>query len=549
MTRKKAYLLSLLSGVLFFLSWPPYGIPFILFIAFVPLLLIEHEYSSRGATGKRTSLFGLSYLAFFIWNITTTYWVCNASLSGGVMAIFSNSFIMAAVVWLFHLVKVRLLALDFRLQTSNLVFAIFWLGYEFFHHSWDLTWPWLGLGNAFASAPSFIQWYEYTGTCGGALWVLAVNLMILSLIKNGSPLLAADKRKVLKIGLVVFLPAIISLVMYYSHSEKENRVNIVVVQPNIDPYSEKFSGMNYEEQLEKMLALAAQKVDSTTEYLVFPETALTESIWENDLEMTASMVRLKTFLKPFPKLKIVVGAATWYLYEEGEKISVTARKFTQQEGYYDAFNTGMQVDNSDSIQIYHKSKLVPGVERMPYPAVFGFLEKLTIDLGGTAGSLGIQEERSVFTSPLAPLSQRRGEGGEVAIAPVICYESIFGEFVTGYVKKGATSIFIITNDGWWGNTSGFKQHLMYGGLRAIETRRSIARSANTGISCFINQRGDILQATEWWVPDVIKGSINQNTKETFYVRYGDLIWRVCFYVSIIMLLFVLALRFTPRKRY
>ena len=173
---------------------------------------------------------------------------------------------------------------------------------------------------------------------------------------------------------------------------------------------------------------------------------------------------------------------------------------------------------------------------MPYPAVFGFLEKLAIDLGGTAGSLGTQEERSVFISP-----------NGISVAPVVCYESIFGEYVGEYVRNGANLIFIITNDGWWGNTPGFSQHLIYGRLRAIETRRSIARSGNTGISCFINQRGDISQATEWWKADVIKGSINSNSGETFYVKFGDIIWRGSFYISGIILLFALAMRFLPKK--
>jgi apolipoprotein N-acyltransferase len=104
----------------------------------------------------------------------------------------------------------------------------------------------------------------------------------------------------------------------------------------------------------------------------------------------------------------------------------------------------------------------------------------------------------------------------------------------------------MTNDGWWGDTPGYKQHLIYGRLRAIETRRSIARSANTGISCFINERGDILQPTAWWKACVIKASINDNSEKTFYSQRGDIIGRVCFYVSGIVLLFVIVSSFFKR---
>ena len=97
-------------------------------------------------------------------------------------------------------------------------------------------------------------------------------------------------------------------------------------------------------------------------------------------------------------------------------------------------------------------------------------------------------------------------------------------------------IFIITNDGWWGNTAGHKQHLHYASLRAIETRRSIARSANTGISAFINQRGDIEQATEYWEPAVIQGTIRANDQMTFYGRHGDYLARTAAWLSVFVFL-------------
>ena len=559
MTRKKLYLLSLLGGIIFSLSWPPYGFPFLLFIAFVPLLQIEHAFSTGQTTAKRTLLFGLSYLTFFIWNLASIWWVYNASFGGAVMAVIGNAFIMSAVFWIFHLTKKRLLIAGWRLTTANFVFVIFWLAFEFCHYRWELNWPWLTLGNAFAGNHTWIQWYEYTGTCGGSLWVLVVNLMLFNLIKDKEFTVQISKTKVAGIALTIFIPILISLIIYYSYSEKESPVNVVVVQPNIDPYNEKFNGMAFEDQLNKMLDLAKQKVDSSTEYLVFPETALIEDIWENDLEQTASIIQLRKFLKQFPKLKIVTGASTFRLFKEGEKLSVTARKFGQQVGYYDAYNTALQIDSSKNIQIYHKTKLVPGVEHMPYSAVLGFLDKLAIDLGGTTGSLGTQEERTVFKAPPQPspfgrenLKQKVLPDGEdlggASVAPVICYESVFGEFISEYVRNGASLIFIMTNDGWWGDTPGYKQHLIYGSLRAIETRRSIARAGNTGISCFINERGDILQPTEWWKPDVIKASINSNSKKTFYVRAGDVIGRACFYFSGIIILFVIVSSLRARLR-
>jgi apolipoprotein N-acyltransferase len=131
---------------------------------------------------------------------------------------------------------------------------------------------------------------------------------------------------------------------------------------------------------------------------------------------------------------------------------------------------------------------------------------------------------------------------------VICYESIYGDFVREYILNGADLIFIITNDGWWDDTPGYRQHLLYGRLRAIEMRRSIARSANTGISCFINQRGDILQKTGWWNKTAIKGTLNKNEEITFYARTGDTIGRVFSFLAVFLFLIARVKKFFSGRK-
>jgi apolipoprotein N-acyltransferase len=170
---------------------------------------------------------------------------------------------------------------------------------------------------------------------------------------------------------------------------------------------------------------------------------------------------------------------------------------------------------------------------MPFPAVFKYLDKFAINMGGTSGSLGMQKERSVFVS----------KNDTIKIAPIICYESVYGGYVTEYVRNGAHLLFIITNDGWWGNTEGYRQHLNYARLRAIENRRSIARSANTGISCFINQKGDIIKSTSWWKPEVIIDSIMANNEITFYAQFGDYIGKIAIYITVILLLYLAGFKY------
>ena len=105
-----------------------------------------------------------------------------------------------------------------------------------------------------------------------------------------------------------------------------------------------------------------------------------------------------------------------------------------------------------------------------------------------------------------------------------------------YVRNGAHFIGVITNDGWWRDTPGHKQHLHYAVLRAIENRRSIARSANTGISAFINQKGQILQPTNFWEQDVIRANLKANSTTTFYTQHGDYLGRTATWLSVLVFL-------------
>ena len=189
-----------------------------------------------------------------------------------------------------------------------------------------------------------------------------------------------------------------------------------------------------------------------------------------------------------------------------------------------------------TFEVYHKSKLVPGIEMQFSSGPGRILTVILPYLGGTKWGYGIQKERACFTH----------SAGSMKIAPVICYESVFGKFVTDYIKEGAQAIFIITNDGWWKNTSGYKQHLDYASLRAIETRRQIARAANTGISCLIDIRGKRTVETEWWKKAVITGEVFPETSITTYVRYGDyLLW---ISASVSCLIFIMVFIIAPLKK-
>lgn len=447
------------------------------------------------------------------------------------MAVITNSFFMALVLLLFHITRKK--AGDFIGYFSLI---LYWLAFEYIHLNWDLTWPWLTLGNGFANSHWYIQWYEYTGALGGSLWILSINLLLFTILTKGRTVI-----RIAGILALILLPILLSILLKVNYKmPNEGNINVVVVQPNIDPYNEKFSGLTPQVQLQKMLALAEKKTDSNTDYLVGPETSLVNEMIETELEESPAIADIRAFLKKYPRLTFVTGASTIKEYRHGEKISETARKWkgAEIEYIYDSYNTAMQIDASTNIQLYHKSKLVPGVEKMPFPALMKPLEKLAINLGGTAGSLGMQEERSVFKSI----------NKKVVAGTIICYESVYGEFVGEYVSKGANILFIITNDGWWEDTPGYKQHLAYATLRAIETRRSIVRSANTGISCFISPLGEISEPTKWWTSTSIKQTVVLNSILTFYTLHGDYLGKVSLLSSLGLLVYLVLLRFKLVKK-
>lgn len=287
--------------------------------------------------------------------------------------------------------------------------------------------------------------------------------------------------------------------------------NVVMVQANINPY-EKFDENNTLNELNHLIALSEAALDSNTHLVVWPETAMSHPVWQNFLWRDSFYAPVFQWLQKHPQLSLLSGIESFKNYGP-IKTTNSAHKDGSGVNYYDAFNTAILLHHADTAQLYNKSKLVPGVESMP--TFLNFLAPIFEQFGGTTGGYGSSESSMVLHTP----------GNPYQVAPVICYESIYGEYVSTYVKKGANMIAIITNDGWWGNTPGHKQHLQYARLRAIETRRWIARSANTGISAVIDDYGNIITTQPWNTAATIKYPIPTSNYTSFYVANGDYLYK------------------------
>ena len=166
---------------------------------------------------------------------------------------------------------------------------------------------------------------------------------------------------------------------------------------------------------------------------------------------------------------------------------------------------------------------MPGVESLP--TFLKFMGPIFEKFGGSSNGYGKSDASFVFHSDNSPYF----------VAPIICYESIYGEYVASYVAKGANILTILTNDGWWGNTPGHKQHLAYARIRAIENRRWVARSANTGISAVIDDKGNILETRPWDQAASFKYPIPYSEELTFYTRFGDWLYKVVSFFALLIL--------------
>lgn len=510
MKKYSLLILSILTGLLLVFAWPVSFLTLLIFVAWVPLLFVADQETDR----IRFFLFAL--LSMFIWNAGTTWWIWNATAAGATGAIIANSFLMSIPLWGFHIFKTK-----YGNKAGYLSLILFWLAFEYIHLNWQLSWPWLTLGNVFATKTSWVQWYEYTGVSGGSLWVLLSNIVLYNLIKNRNN--SKRIRAGILTALTLFLPVALSFLMQLkSESLVPAPYNVVIVQPNIDPYSEKFDVASTEGQIQKLIRLSEEKIDSNTRLVLWPETALPVAVFQNQVQENNYYTPVFEFANRHPNITVQTGIETLKNYG-AEKVTNTARKNESDGSYFDAFNSAIVIKAGQPLQLYNKSKLVPGVETLPDFMLW--LGAIFEKFGGTAGGYGHDKEALAF----------KVTGNPYVTAPIICYESIYGEYITNYVKKGANLLTIMTNDGWWANTPGHKQHLNYARLRAIETRKWIARSANTGISAVINSKGDILERRAWDVASSIKYSIPAIEGETFYVKNGDIIFKLALFLMIVLL--------------
>ncbi|MCR4965973.1 MAG: apolipoprotein N-acyltransferase [Bacteroidales bacterium] len=525
-------LLSILGGLLFGVAWYPYGLPFLVFFGLIPFIFVSDHLLRKGSKVAFWKGFIFSYPGFVVWNAITTYWVSYVSIPGGLFAVLVNALLMSLVFALWHACRKRLS----KEWIHPIAFASFWISFEYLHLNWELTWPWLNIGNVFAVCPQVVQWYSVTGALGGTLWVIAVNFLLYYLIRA---LVSKEKKKIWSFAissfLLLFIPMLISGIQYKScqkHIDKSTPINVVVVQPNTDNFEEEFVMTNLQ-HAQRVDSLISPLLSNETNLVVcpedvFPHTVSLKSMVANQRPPSPSMygcfLWVDSMMKDYPHLNMLIGLSTFDILDHPTPTATKIGPMTYGQHY----NTVMCFNANGYNGHYHKSRLVPGTEAFPYPQVFGFLSDLMVELGGFNGTLGRDTSQRVFTIDV--------NGEPVKVGTAICYESIYGELVSNFAKAGANLLTVITNDSWWGDSPGHFQHYEMSRLRAVETRRYVVRSANGGNSAVISPTGDALITTDYGTRIALKSIVYAQNHITFYTKHGDYIARIAVDLMVLILL-------------
>lgn len=484
-----------------------------LFIAFVPLLVLEGQFSETKTKGSHISIFKYVFITFFAFVVTATYWLSIYSFSGALSIWIFHAFLMSLVFILFHITKKH-----FGETTGYLSFVAYWMAFEYLNLNWDLGWPWLNFGNGLAGYPVLIQWYELTGIGGGTLWILLTNLVVFYLFKNWMAGGKLSLKPLLLSGSLAVIPIFLSYILFMHHKlpTKTLKDSVAIIQPDIDAYRYKlqdFNEANLKQQIDLIKPLLEKIKGKTFDYVVLPETVLPKAgllntVWDNPAAF------IQDYVKP----------GGWLIFGMYLKDEINRK-----------FNTVAYFKNN-TLQAYHiKKRLVPGVEFLPILHNFGLFDKEDVPF-----------HEKYYSKPTQQLTEDDKPGFPTAI----CYESVFGADLAKQAAKQTKPILIVSNDGWFDNTGLIEQHLNIAKIRAIENRRFVVRAANTGISAVINHYGVVEQSLANQQAGILEFNVPRNSqRKTFYQKSVDLLYRIFALVALILMLYTIVAQFTNNFKF
>ena len=493
------FFLSLLSGLLLWLSFPGGGgVSPLLLLALVPLLLAAYQ------AGARTSLL-CGLLTGIVHYCALIYWiVIVVGKYGGLPWYISSLALLLLALYMSLYLGLFAMATRFFVRELPAPLCLFlipalWVGLDWFRGVFLTGFPWMDLGYALYQYPLLIQAADLAGHHGVSFLVVSANVLVFLLIIHKASL--KNCLLLLIPFLALFAGAGLYSVTRLQHLEEQlsslqtQRVRIGVVQGNRDQ-SQKWAPAKQQETVETYITATETLAQPGVPLLViWPETALPFYPPANDL-----MAPLQHMVKE-QSISLLSGAP-WYEIIDAETRKV---KF---------YNSALLLTPSGEIEdLYFKNHLVPFGEYIPLKEYVPFLSPLVEAVGDF--------------SPGTIDHPFRWEKAEIGL--LICFESVFPELSRKWILTGANVLVNLTNDAWYGKSSAPHQSLGMAVFRAVETRRSLVRSANTGISAFIAPTGELLQQSPLFTGWAAADDVPLLSEVTFWVRYGYVFAPLCLF--------------------
>lgn len=489
--RDWAFFLTTSIGLIFI--FPPLPTGFLAPFVLIPYFFLVEKHSPW-------MLAKIGYVAGLIWGMGTIYWIGWATVPGllGALLVFALYFALYSFLqgWFYQVWG----------KTAFWFAPVLWFFVEWFSSLGPMAFPWNALAYSQASYPVLIQFASYVGTYGVGFWLVLLNVLIYKAVVNRH----LKQRCIIPVFFaicLVLIPLVYGMTVV-SHKEKpEMSMQVTLVQGNIDPYK-KWTASFIDSNITIYETLTRQTVNNETGLVVWPETAV-----PGYLKYRYSYLKRIRALVDSLDTPLVVGAPDYRWIEKG-----------QAEFYNSVF---LVEPNRHHMQQYSKMHLVPFSERVPlvseFPALYRLIKKMIMDIGD-------------FTPGDSLTAMDIGNDPGKRFGTVICFDSVFPQHVRNLIAMESRFLVIITNDGWFGRTSGPYQHASMAVLRAIENGVDVVRCANTGVSCFVDRYGYVKQATPIYQRKVIQQPIDLYEKETFYVRYGHVwIWIMAISTGILSL--------------
>ncbi len=476
----RRYALCLLFAILMSLSFPPLQLGFLAYWGLLPLF-----YLLEGLSYKQALKW--AYLAGVLWNLGTLYWIGWVTLPGLVGVILVLPLYLLIYVWAHLFLRQRLGAKYIFLT------PFVWTAVEYLKSLGSLGFPWTSLAYTQTYYTDLIQYASLTGAYGVSFWIVWINVILFVIIKQ-RPIGKRLFSYLIALVLLFLLPLIYAKLVVPRPSEFKEGIRVALVQGNIDPYlkwDDSFVTRNM--VIYDSLTLACQ--NQKPELVIWPETA-TACFLRAKLDYQAPVLKLVDQLNA----PILTGSPDYRFLENGK---------------YETYNGLLLLQPDFSpMQSYWKMHLVPFGERVPFEDSIPYLHNFFENLNMGTGDFAPGHEYKIFTM--------NWHNQNLPFAGVICYESVFPDQVRRFIKMGGKLLVIVTNDAWFGNTSGPYQHNQIAIFRAIENRVSIARCANTGISCLVDPFGKILARTKLNEQTTLTGNVPLYASTTFYTQHGDL---------------------------